>query len=177
MERDWIDIGNFWFNGIGALITTATAAVAVISFYIARASKREAAQANARADTASGEATEANERADAATARAAAAQEADIETRAFLKDASRLAASLESQVAAIAADGSTARSADAPEGDGDVRAHGGSRRPPRSSARARSHITSPAHASAPRSFAELLQALENASLQDQWYEPHQPKQK
>ena len=77
--------------------------MAVVSFYIARTSKREAAQANARADTASGEATEANERADAATARAAAAQEADIETRAFLTRASRLAKSLESKVAAVAA--------------------------------------------------------------------------
>ncbi|MWB99475.1 hypothetical protein [Agromyces seonyuensis] len=48
MERDLFDVWNLVFNGIGATVTLLGAAVAVVSWFIARASKRAADEALAR---------------------------------------------------------------------------------------------------------------------------------
>lgn len=52
MTRDWVDYWNLAFNGVGATITLLTAAVAVVSFFVARSSKRAAERAEARAKSA-----------------------------------------------------------------------------------------------------------------------------
>lgn len=52
MTRDWVDYWNLAFNAVGATITLLTAAVAVISFFMARSSKKAAERAEARAKAA-----------------------------------------------------------------------------------------------------------------------------
>ncbi|WP_141932083.1 hypothetical protein [Microbacterium sp. SLBN-146] len=52
---------NLVFNGVGATITLATAIVAVVSFVIARRSRKEAAEAQRRADAARAVAEQATE--------------------------------------------------------------------------------------------------------------------